>query len=67
MRSAWQEFTIVELKALRNALGDASREGWLEAVGEALLAELTNVLGSRIADSLVRNPGPDFPKSESSL
>jgi hypothetical protein len=48
MRSAWQEFTIEELKTLRNALLDASREGWLDVMGEDLLVELSAALERRI-------------------
>ena len=49
MRSAWQEFTIAELKALRDSLGDSSREGYLDAVGEGLLVEISDALDRRAA------------------
>jgi hypothetical protein len=62
MRSAWQEFTIKELKSLRGALDDASSGGRLDLVGEELFDELSNVIDARIAASLVRNTTTDTPE-----
>jgi len=55
MRSAWQEFTIEELKSLKRALDNASGGGRLDGVGEELFDEITDVLDVRVAASLVRN------------
>jgi hypothetical protein len=49
MRSAWQDFTIDELKALKHALDHVASEGELERVAEDLCIELTAALDSRTA------------------